>query len=161
MPFSVMAPAPFAVSAYKPKPPLTTPVNISLSFLMPPNVLEAPESEILLVIVCVIPGLSPEDWILPASVILPPERVMLPEALPKVMVPELTLPDTVIVPAARPSGEVPKFSPSEVVVVMEAPFTFAVPLALVDQPYDAFCVVGAAHVPPAVPKPAVVSLVSQ
>ena len=156
MPFSVMAPTPFPVSAVRLAAPPMTPVKISLSFLMPPNVLSAPESEILLVIVCVIPGLSPEEPILPFSVILPPERVMLPEALPKVMPAELTLPETVMVPAARPSVEVPKFSASEVVVVMEAPG--------VDTPVASvlhWLTVGATHVPPAVPKPAVLLLVSQ
>ena len=125
-----------------------------------PNCLEAPESEILLVIVCVLPALAPEDRILPASVMLPPERVMLPEAAPKVMAPELTLPETVIVPAARPTVEVPKFSASEVVVVFDPDIT-AVPAEDWLQPWVALFVVGAAHVPPAVPKPAVLLLVSQ
>ena len=160
MPFSVMAPTPFPVSAVRLAAPPMTPVKISLSFLMPPNVLSAPESEILLVIVCVIPGLSPEEPILPASVILPPERVMLPEALPKVMPAELTLPETVMVPAARPSVEVPKFSASEVVVVVVPDMTLT-PVAEVLQPWVELFVVGAAQVPPAVPKPDVESLESQ
>lgn len=137
-----------------------TPVNINLSLELLPNVLEAPESEILLVIVCVLPELAPEDRILPFSVILPPERVMLPEALPKVMPAELTLPETVMVPAARPAELVPKFSASEVVVVV-VPERPDVPAEEVLQPWVALFVVGAAHVPAAVPKPAVASLVSQ
>ena len=160
MPFSVMAPTPFPVSAVRLAAPPMTPVKISLSFLMPPNVLSAPESEILLVIVCVIPGLSPEEPILPFSVILPPERVMLPEALPKVMPAELTLPETVIVPAARPAEAVPKFSASEVVVVV-VPEMLMLPTEEVLQPWVELFVVGAAQVPPAVPKPAVLLLVSQ
>ena len=90
-------------------------------------------SEILLVIVCVIPGLAAEEPMSPFSAILPPERVMLPEALPKVMAPELTLPETVIVPVARPAEAVPKFKASEVVVVV-VPERAEVPAEEVLQP---------------------------
>ena len=125
-----------------------------------PNVLEPPESVILLVIVCALPALAADDRILPFSVIFPPERVMLPEALPKVMLAELTSPETVIVPAARPFVEVPKLSASPVVVVV-VPDMALTPVAEVLQPCVELFVVGAAHVPPAVPNPAVESFVSQ
>ena len=72
----------------------------------------------MLLIVCVVVA-EPILESPPLRVMDPPVRVMLPEALPKVMPAELTLPETVMVPAARPSVEVPKFSASEVVVVME------------------------------------------
>ena len=85
---------------------------------------------------------------------------MLPEALPKVMLAELTSPETVIVPAARPFVEVPKLSASPVVVVV-VPDMALTPVAEVLQPCVELFVVGAAHVPPAVPKPAVELLVSQ
>ena len=114
----------------------------------------------LLVIVCVIPGLAAEEPMSPFSVILPPERVMLPEALPKVMPAELTLPETVIVPAARPAEAVPKFSASEVVVVV-VPDNVTFPSTAVLQPWVALFVVVPAQVPPAVPKPTVESLLSQ
>ena len=91
---------------------------------------------------------------------LPPERVIFPDADPKVMAPELTLPDTVIVPAARPSVDVPKFSELDVVVVV-VPESAEVPNELVLQPWVASLVVGAAQVPAAVPNPAVASLLSQ
>ena len=119
-----------------------------------------PESVILLVIVCVIPALAAEEPMSPARVILPPERVILPEALPKVMPAELTLPEMVIVPAARPFVEVPKFRASAVVVVV-VPERAVPPVESVLQPWVALFVVGAAQVPPAVPKPAVPLFVSQ
>ena len=98
--------------------------------------------------------------ILPPKVMLPPERVIFPDAFPKVIAPELTFPDTVIVPAARPFVEVPKFRESEVVVVV-LPESVLVPAEEVLQPCVASFVVGAAQVPPAVPNPAVESLLSQ
>ena len=156
LPLKVKGPLKFPGSISRAYAPLITPLKVNL--LLTPLTLakDMPEaaSVILLVIVCV--------WvvfalaILPASVILPPERVMLPEAVPKVMPAELTLPETVIVPVARPAEAVPKFSASEVVVVMEAPG--------VDTPVASvlhWLTVGAAQVPPAVPKPAVLLLVSQ
>ena len=152
MPLKVMGPLKFPGSVARSFAPLITPLKVNL--LPPPKDMPEAASVILLVIVCV--------WvvfalaILPASVILPPERVMLPEAVPKVMPAELTLPETVIVPAARPAEAVPKFSASEVVVVMEAPG--------VDTPVASvlhWLTVGAAQVPPAVPNPAVALLLSQ
>ena len=97
--------------------------------------------------------------ILPPKVIFPPESSIFPDADPKVIAPELTLPDTVIVPEARPVV-VPKFRASEVVVVV-VPESVAVPVALVLQPWVELFVVGATQVPPAVPNPAVESLLSQ
>ena len=85
---------------------------------------------------------------------------MLPEADPKVIEPALRLPVTVMFPVARPSVEVPKFSASEVVVVV-VPDMALTPVAEVLQPCVELFVVGAAHVPPAVPNPAVESFVSQ
>ena len=97
---------------------------------------------------------------MPPKVMLPPERVIFPDALPKVIAPELTFPDTVMVPAARPADPVPKFRASPVVVVV-VPERVLVPAEEVLQPCVASFVVGAAQVPPAVPKPAVESLLSQ
>ena len=91
---------------------------------------------------------------------LPPERVIAPDALPKVIALELTFPDTVMVPAARPAVPVPKFRSSDVVVVV-VPESVSVPAEERLQPGVASFVVGAAQVPPAVPKPAVESLLSQ
>ena len=96
----------------------------------------------------------------PPKVILPPSRVIFPDADPKFIAPELTFPDTVIVPAARPFVEVPKFRESEVVVVV-LPESVLVPAEEVLQPWVESFVVGAAQVPPAVPNPAVESLLSQ
>ncbi len=118
-----------------------------------------PLSVILLVIVCVAVVLA-LGAILPANVMLPPERVIFPDTDPNVIPAELTFPDTVIVPSARPAVPVPKFRASEVVVVV-VPESVAVPVALVLQPWVASFVVGAAQVPPAVPKPAVEPLLSQ
>jgi hypothetical protein len=85
---------------------------------------------------------------------------MFPEAEPKVREFAFTVPETVIVPSARPAEAVPKFSASEVVVVVVLDMA-EVPAAEVLQPWVELFVVGAAHVPPAVPKPAVESLASQ
>ena len=96
----------------------------------------------------------------PPKLILPPERVIAPDAVPKVIPAELTFPETVIVPAARPADPVPKFRGSEVVVVV-VPESVLVPAEEVLQPWVELFVVGAAQVPPAVPNPAVESLLSQ
>jgi hypothetical protein len=80
--------------------------------------------------------------------------------LPKVMPAEVTFPETVMVPEARPAEPVPKFKASEVVLVV-SPLRVEVPAEEVLQPWVALLVVGAAHIPPAVPNPAVASLASQ
>ena len=94
----------------------------------------------------------------PFRVILPPERVIFPEALPKVIPAELTLPETVIVPAARPFVEVPKLSGSAVVVVVLLPIVGSVPPVLLP---DHSVLPAELQVPFAVPKPAVPLFVSQ
>ncbi len=98
--------------------------------------------------------------VVPPKVRLPPERVMLPEAEPKVRELAVTLPETVIVPAARPLVDVPKFSASEVVVFV-VPDNVTFPATAVLQPWVELFVVGGAQVPPAVPKPTVELFVSQ
>ena len=100
-----------------------------------------------------------EPVVLPMASV-PPERVIAPEADPKVRLAVLTVPLTVMVPVASPRVEVPKFRASAVAVVMLAPVA-ATPVESVLQPCVASPVVGAAQVPPAVPKPAVVPLSSQ
>ena len=97
--------------------------------------------------------------VVPPRVIVPPERAMFPEAEPKVSKFALTVPETVIVPAARPAEAVPKFKASvELVVVV--PEGSVLPVASELQPCVASFVVGAAHVPCAVPKPAAESFES-
>ena len=59
--------------------------------------------------------------------------MIFPDAFPKVIAPELTLPETVIVPAARPAVPVPKFKVSAVVVFV-VPERVAVPVEFVLQP---------------------------
>lgn len=98
--------------------------------------------------------------ILPFNVMLPPERVIFPDADPKFIAPELTLPETVIVPVDRLAVLEPNHSVSEVVVVFDPDMTF-VPAEERLQPCVASLVVGAAQVPCAVPKPAVESFESQ
>ena len=98
--------------------------------------------------------------VVPPREMVPPERTIAPEAEPKVRELALTVPETVIVPAASPSEDVPKFSASEVVVVVVPDMTLT-PVAEVLQPWVELFVVGAAQVPPAVPKPDVESLESQ
>jgi hypothetical protein len=85
---------------------------------------------------------------------------MFPEAEPKVSEFAFTVPETVIVPAARPAEPVPKFKASVALVVV-VPDIALVPAAEELQPWVELFVVGAAHVPVAVPKPAVESLESQ
>ena len=92
-------------------------------------------------------------------VMLPPERVMFEEEAIKLMTFALTLPETVIVPAPIWLVEVPKLILSDVVVVFE-PDIDEVPALLRVQPWVALFVVGAAHVPWALPKPAAESLES-
>ncbi len=98
--------------------------------------------------------------VVPPRVIAPPERVMFPEAEPKFSTFAFTVPETVIVPEARPDEPVPKFRMSEVVVVV-VPDRALVPAEEVLQPWVELFVVGAAHMPPAVPKPDVELLLSQ
>ena len=110
-------------------------------------------AEVLAELVTVMAELVPRE-------ILPPERVMFPEAEPKVIEFAFTVPETVIVPAASPAEAVPKFRASEVVVVFD-PDMALVPAEEVLQPWVELLVVGAAQVPCAVPKPAVESFESQ
>ncbi len=98
--------------------------------------------------------------VVPPREMVPPERTIAPEAEPKVRELALTVPETVIVPAASPSEEVPKFSASEVVVVVVPDMTLT-PVAEVLHPWVELFVVGSAHVPCAVPNPALESLLSQ
>ena len=109
---------------------------------------------VLAELVTVIPGL------VPPRVMLPPERVMFEEEPTSVIVFALTLPETVIVPVPIWLVEVPKFRASEVVVVFAPDITLA-PVEEVLQPWVELFVVGAAHVPCAVPKPDEESLLSQ
>ena len=99
--------------------------------------------------------------LLSPMVIWPPARTMVPEADPKVILPELTVPLTAMVPAPRPAAAVPKFVLSPVVVVTLLPEMAVVPAAFVLQPDVAVPTHGAAQVPVAVPKPAVPLLLSQ
>ena len=89
------------------------------------------------------------------KLICPPDSTTAPEPEANVMFPDASVPDTIIVPAVTPSERKPKFTASVVPfvlrVVMLAP-TVAVPAVLVLHRL----VVGAAHVPVAEPKPAVV-----
>ena len=71
----------------------------------------------------------------------------------------VTKPLTVIVPAPKASAPVPKLTMSPFVVVT-VPGT-SVPAELVLHPWEASPVDGDAQVPPAVPKPALVPLLSQ
>ena len=87
-----------------------------------------------------------------AKWIVPPERVMSPDPEPKVMLPELTVPEMLTVPAPSPVP-VPKLVGFAVVVMVEN--VPAPPVLLVFQNAST------PHVPPAVPKPAVVPSVSQ
>ena len=98
--------------------------------------------------------------VVPPREMVPPERTIAPEAAPKVSELAPTVPETVIVPAASPSEEVPKFNASEVVVLV-VPDMALVPAEEVLQPWVELFVVGSAHVPCAVPNPAVESLLSQ
>ena len=92
-------------------------------------------------------------------VMLPPERVMFEEEPTKLMTFALTLPETVIVPVPIWLAAVPKLILSMLVVVFE-PDIDEVPALLRVQPWVALFVVGAAHVPWALPKPAAESLES-
>ncbi len=96
----------------------------------------------------------------PPRKIVPPERTTASDADPKVREFASTVPEIAIVPAVRPSVEVPKFKESEVPVVV-VPERALVPSGEVDQPWVELFVVGEAHVPAAVPKPAVASFESQ
>lgn len=98
--------------------------------------------------------------VVPPRAMVPPERTIAPEAEPKVREFASTVPEIAIVPAARPSVEVPKFKASEAPVAV-VPERALVPSEEVDQPWVELFVVGEAHVPAAVPKPAVASFVSQ
>ena len=137
--------------APEPKPAAPA-VKINVPEPVIAKLVPAPESveSIVLVPLSVMVGLA-------ARLIVPPERIRLPEADPNVMLPELTVPETVMVPATRPAVAVPKLSVSPVPVVT-LPGT-AVPAELVLQP-GVGPGVGAAHVPPAVPKPVVLELLS-
>ena len=90
---------------------------------------------------------------------VPPEMIIPPEPEANVMSPEDTLPLTVTVPAASPVAPLPKLRAS-VVAVVTLPGSVA-PVESVLHPCELLPVVGAAHVPPAVPKPAVPPLLSQ
>ncbi len=116
-----------------------------------PRIAEEIESEVLLTVMV---------GVVPPRVMVPPERTIAPEAEPKVSEFALTVPETVIVPAARPAEPVPKCKASEVVVLV-VPDRTLVPAEEVLQPWVELFVVGAAQVPPAVPNPAVESLLSQ
>jgi hypothetical protein len=94
----------------------------------------------------------------PAITSVPPESVIA-ELVAKVMVLLVTLPLIVTVPAPKARVAVPKLTLSAAVVVT-LPGT-SVPPELVLHPCEALPVVGTAHVPPAVPKPAVAPLLSQ
>ena len=96
----------------------------------------------------------------PLSVMLPPERVIFEDEPTMVIVFALTLPETVIVPVSSWLEAVPKFTAVEVVVVV-VPESASVPVEEVLQPWVASFVVGSAHVPLAVPNPAVEPLLSQ
>ena len=129
-------------------------VSVPVPFLVRPAVPASTEVMASEVLFTVIVG------VVPPRVIVPPERVMFPEAEPKVSEFAFTVPETVIVPAARPAEPVPKFKASEVEVVVVLEGSVA-PVASVLQPWVELLVVGAAHVPVAVPKPAVPPLLSQ
>lgn len=94
--------------------------------------------------------------VVPSRVMVPPERRMAPEALPKVRLLALTVPETVIVPAASPSVSVPKKRASLVVVVMLPPGAVSPVKSVLHR-----STVGAVQVLPAVPKPLVVPSSSQ
>ncbi len=160
--FAVSAKKPVALVATVPELITRFPVNVLVAesvrapvpFLVRPEEPASTEEIVSLVLFTVIVG------VVPPRVIVPPERVMFPEADPKVREFAFTVPETVIVPAARPSEAVPKFKESvELVVVV--PEGSVLPVESVLQPWVALFVVGAAHVPPAVPKPAVPPLLSQ
>ena len=108
-------------------------------------------AEVLAELVTVMAELVPRE-------ILPPERVMFEEEAVKLMSLALTLPETVIVPVPSWAEEVPKLILSLPMVV--EPDMVVVPALSVVQPWVALFVVGAAHVPCAVPKPAVESFES-
>ena len=129
-------------------------VSVPVPFLVRPAVPASTEVMASEVLFTVIVG------VVPPRVIVPPERVMFPEAEPKVSEFAFTVPETVIVPAARPAEPVPKFKASAVVVFVVPDMTLT-PVAEVLQPWVELFVVGAAQVPPAVPKPDVESFVSQ
>lgn len=91
---------------------------------------------------------------------VPPETTIAPDWDPKEREFALTVLETVIVPAARPAEPVPKFKASVALVVV-VPEGSVAPVESVLQPWVELFVVGAAHVPVAVPKPAVPPLLSQ
>ena len=149
-------------------PPRTLPETSRLAVpTMPPlftvQVGEAPRvmfEEIVWVVAVVLAELVAVMAELEPSVILPPERVMFEDEPTMVIVFALTLPETVIVPVPNWLEAVPKFTAVEVEVVV-VPESASVPVKEVLQPWVASFVVGSAHVPLAVPNPAVEPLLSQ
>ena len=129
-------------------------VSVPVPFLVRPAVPASTEVMASEVLFTVIVG------VVPPRVIVPPERVMFPEAEPKVSEFAFTVPETVTVPAARPAEPVPNCKASEVAVVVVLEGSVA-PVASPLQPWVELFVVGAAHVPEAVPKPVVEPLLSQ
>ena len=96
----------------------------------------------------------------PPNVMLPPEKVMFEEEPSKVSEFASTDPETVMVPVPSWFALVPKFK-ALVVLVVVVPERAVTPVEEELQPCVALFVVGAAQVPPAVPKPAAESLESQ
>ena len=90
-----------------------------------------------------------------------PARTMAPEPEAKVMLPEPTVAEILIVPAPKPVEPLPKLMVSVVAVAMLLPLIAVPPVVSVLQPSVAVPAVGSAHVPDAVPKPAMPSLPSQ
>lgn len=134
-----------------PKPAAPAPVKITVPPPVKAKLVPAPERAELMVLV-----LPPLLMVAAAPrLMVPVERIMLPELSSKVMLPASTVPVTVMVPAARPSAPVPKFTVFEVVLA-RVPETASVPAA-----DELQRVAVDVHVPPAVPKPAVVLLLSQ
>ena len=96
-----------------------------------------------------------------AKLMVLPESTMAPEPEANVRLPASTVPLVVMVPAAKPVAPLPKLRLSLVVVVTLLPLIAVEPVVSVVQPAVAVPVVGAAHVPLAVPKLAVALLLSQ
>ena len=153
VPFNVTKPP--LLTVFNPKAPLMMPVRINLLLWLWYPIVLLPVSVILLVIVRVA-EVAAELRILPPKVMLPPESVIFPVADPKRVYPMLTSPDTVIVPTARPLVEVPKFRMLLPVVTEVPSVASAPPVEFVDQKV----LPSELKVPPAVPKPVVVPLLS-
>ena len=96
-----------------------------------------------------------------AKLIVPPDKTIVPDAVPTVIFPEFTVPATLMVPEASPALLVPKLIESVVAVLTLFPFTVVMPVLLVLQPEVSVPMVGAVQVPVAVPKPDAESLPSQ